>query len=178
MLPVVPMFHAAAWGMPYMAVLNGSKLVFPGPHLDPDSLLDLIESEGVTVAAGVPTIWNGILARLDAEPQRWNTKRVRTMVIGGAAAPPAMIEGFQLRHGLTVTHAWGMTETNPLGTLARVKPNAAARGEDAAASARASQGIPVPFVETRHVADDGRLLPWDGLSMGELEVRGPWVARS
>jgi fatty-acyl-CoA synthase len=178
MLPVVPMFHAAAWGMPYMAVLNGSKLVFPGPHLDPDSLLDLIASEGVTVAAGVPTIWNGILARLDAEPQRWNTKQVRTMVIGGAAAPPAMIDGFQSRHGLTVTHAWGMTETNPLGTLARVKPNVAARGEEAAASARASQGIPVPFVETRHVTDDGRLLPWDGLSMGELEVRGPWVARA
>ena len=178
MLPVVPMFHAAAWGMPYMAVLNGSKLVFPGPHLDPDSLLDLIASEGVTVAAGVPTIWNGILARLDAEPKRWATAQVRTMVIGGAAAPPAMIDGFQKRHGLTVTHAWGMTETNPLGTLARVKPNIAARGEEAAASVRASQGIPVPFVETRHVTDDGRELPWDGLSMGELEVRGPWVARA
>jgi len=177
-LPVVPMFHAAAWGMPYMAVLNGSKLVFPGPHLDPDSLLDLIVGEKVTVAAGVPTIWNGILARLDAEPKRWDMSHVRTMVIGGAAAPPAMIEGFQARHGLAVTHAWGMTETNPLGTLARVKPTVAARGEAAAASARASQGIPVPFVETRHVTDDGRELPWDGLSMGELEVRGPWVARS
>lgn len=177
-LPVVPMFHAAAWGMPYMAMLNGAKIVLPGPHLDPDSLLELMAAEKVTVAAGVPTIWNGILAKLDAEPKRWDLSAVRTMVIGGAAAPPAMIDGFRERHGLIVTHAWGMTETNPLGTLARVTPKVEARGAEAASHARASQGIPVPFVETRHVDDAGKVLAWDGRTMGELEVRGPWVAKS
>lgn len=177
-LPVVPMFHAAAWGLPYMAVLNGSKIVMPGPHLDPESILELVDREGVSVAAGVPTIWNGILAKLDAEPKRWNLTTVRTMVIGGAAAPPAMIDGFRERHGLTITHAWGMTETNPLGTIALVTPGVAARGSEAVAAARASQGIPVPFVETRHVDDADRVLPWDGKSMGELHVRGPWVAQS
>jgi fatty-acyl-CoA synthase len=177
-MPVVPMFHAAAWGLPYIAFANGAKIVFPGPHLDPESLLDLMQAERVTVAAGVPTIWNGILARLDAEPKRWDLSRVRTMIIGGSAAPPAMIDGFQRRHGLVVTHAWGMTETNPLGTIARVKAPIAARGDEAILAARSSQGIPVVFVETRHVDDAGNVLPWDGTSMGELEVRGPWVARS
>lgn len=182
-MPVVPMFHAAAWGLPYMAVMAGAKLVFPGPHLDPESLLDLIHGERITVAAGVPTIWNGILALLDADKaaggaRRWDTSSVRTMVIGGAAAPSAMIEGFERRHGLVVTHAWGMTETNPLGTLALVTPKVRARGPEAVIAVRASQGMPVAFIETRHVDDEGRQLPWDGSKMGELEVRGPWVARA
>ncbi|MFO0551311.1 MAG: long-chain fatty acid--CoA ligase [Polyangiaceae bacterium] len=177
-LPVVPMFHAAAWGLPYIAFLNGAKIVFPGPHLDPESLLDLMAAERVTVAAGVPTIWNGILAKLDAEPKRWDLSSVRSMVIGGSAAPPAMIEGFAKRHNLIVTHAWGMTETNPLGSIARVKPGIRAMGEDAILDARASQGIPVAFVETRHVDDNGQPVAWDRKTMGELEVRGPWVAKS
>lgn len=177
-LPVVPMFHAAAWGLPYQAVINGARLVFPGPHLDPESLLDLMAAQRVTLAAGVPTIWNGILALLDAQPKRWDLGCVRTMIIGGAAAPPSMIEGFEKRHGLVVTHAWGMTEMNPLGTLARVKPKIFARGPDAVLHTRASQGLPIPFVEIRHVDDAGGCLPWDALTMGELEVRGPWVARS
>src|SRR6185503_6505794 len=105
--PVVPMFHAAAWGMPYTAMLAGANVVFPGPHLDPVSLLETMEAERVTVAAGVPTIWLGILQALDAEPERWNLKSVRTMVIGGSAAPPALIDGFKKRHRLDVTHAWG-----------------------------------------------------------------------
>jgi fatty-acyl-CoA synthase len=120
-LPVVPMFHANAWGLPQAAICAGASLVFPGPHLDPTSLLDLMASEKVTVAAGVPTIWLGILALLDQDPKKWDLGAVRSMVIGGSAAPAAMIDGFEKRHGLTVTHAWGMTETNPLGTLARVK---------------------------------------------------------
>lgn len=177
-LPVVPMFHAAAWGTPFASVSSGAKLVFPGPHLDPTSLLDLMEQEKVTVAAGVPTIWLGILQLLDQHPGRWNLSSVRTMLIGGAAAPPSLIEGFEKRHGLVVTHAWGMTETNPLGTLARVKPSVVKRGPEAVLAARASQGIPVPFVELRHVDDQGKPLPWDGVAMGELEVRGPWVASS
>jgi fatty-acyl-CoA synthase len=177
-LPVVPMFHAAAWGLPYVAFATGAKLVFPGCHLDPESLLDVMQAQRVTLAAGVPTIWNGILAKLDAEPKRWELSAMRTMIIGGSAAPPAMIEGFARRHGLRVTHAWGMTETNPLGTVAYVKRSVARAGEEAAASARASQGIPVAYVETRHVDAAGETLPWDGATMGELEVRGPWVARS
>lgn len=177
-LPVVPMFHANAWGLPYAAVCAGSKLVFPGPKLDPVSLLDLMAEERVSIAAGVPTIWLGILAQLDEHPKKWDLAAVRTMVIGGAAAPPSMISGFEERHGLVITHAWGMTETNPLGTLARVKSELLDRTAEERFSARVSQGYPVPFVETRHVADDGRILPRDGETMGELEVRGPWVARS
>jgi fatty-acyl-CoA synthase len=175
--PVVPMFHAAAWGLPYMAVLCGAKLVFPGPHLDPASILSLLSSERVTVAAGVPTIWIGILAALDAAPTAHDLSSIRTMVIGGSAAPPSLIEGFKKRHGLDVTHAWGMTETNPLGSVARVKPHLRGTIEEEL-PVRATQGFAAPFVETRHVDGDGNVLPWDGEKMGELEVRGPWVAGS
>ncbi|MFL5344539.1 MAG: long-chain fatty acid--CoA ligase [Hyalangium sp.] len=177
-LPVVPMFHAAAWGLPYAAVATGAKLVMPGPHLDPTSLLDLMAQERVTIAGGVPTIWLGILALLDQEPKRWDLSSMRTMAIGGSAAPPALIEGFQERHGLTVAHAWGMSELNPVGTLARLKQHHAQADEATKLSLRATQGFPVPFVEQRHVSDTGQVLPWDGSTMGELEVRGPWVASS
>ncbi|WP_257461767.1 long-chain fatty acid--CoA ligase [Archangium lipolyticum] len=177
-LPVVPMFHAAAWGLPFSCVLTGSKVVFPGPHLDPLSLLDLMASERVTVAAGVPTIWLGILALLDQEPKRWDLRSIRSMVIGGAAAPLAMIEGFLHRHGLVVTHAWGMTELNPVGTLARPRRQHAQSSQEERLALRATQGYAVPFVEVRHVSDSGQVLPWDGSTMGELEVRGPWVASS
>jgi fatty-acyl-CoA synthase len=177
-LPVVPMFHAAAWGLPYCAALAGSKLVFPGPHLDPASLLELIAKERVTLAAGVPTIWIGILAALDQAKETWDVSSIRSMVIGGSAAPPSLIEGFQTRHGLTVTHAWGMTETNPLGTVARLKAGMEALPPAEQLAYRASQGYAVPFVETRHTDDEGKILPWDGDTMGELEVRGPWVASS
>jgi len=177
-LPVVPMFHAAAWGLPYSAVLAGSKIVFPGPHLDPQSIVDLMASERVSIAAGVPTIWLGILALLDQEPKRWDLRSVRTMIIGGAAAPPAMIDGFLHRHGLVVTHAWGMTELNPLGTLARPRRHHETLPQPERLAIRATQGYAVPFVEVRHVSDTGQVLPWDGATMGELEVRGPWVASS
>ncbi len=177
-LPVVPMFHANAWGLPHSCAMVGAKLVFPGPKLDPESLLDLMASEKVTFSAGVPTIWIGILALLDANPKRWDLSRLRQMVIGGAAAPPALIDAFQKRHGLAVVHAWGMTETNPLGTISRVKPQLASLPDEKQLAVKASQGFAVPFVETRHVSDDGKLLPWDGETMGELEVRGPFVASS
>jgi fatty-acyl-CoA synthase len=177
-MPVVPMFHANAWGLPHSCAVVGAKLVFPGPKLDPESLLDLMAKEKVTCSAGVPTIWLGILALLDATPKKWDLSNLRQMIIGGSAAPPSLIDGFQKRHGLTVTHAWGMTETNPLGTIARLKPHLETKSDDERLAARASQGYAIPFVETRHVADDGRVLPWDGETMGELEVRGPWVAAS
>jgi fatty-acyl-CoA synthase len=179
-LPVVPMFHANAWGLPHASALAGAKLVLPGPKLDPESLLDLMAAERVTIAGGVPTIWLGILAQLDASANagRWDLSGLRDMIVGGSAAPAAMIDGFQKRHGLRVIHAWGMTETNPVGTVARLKESLSGAPEGARLSARASQGYAVPFVETRHVDDAGRQLPWDGETMGELEVRGPWVAAS
>jgi fatty-acyl-CoA synthase len=177
-LPVVPMFHAAAWGLPYTAVAAGARLVFPGPHLDPASLLDLMAGEKVTVAAGVPTIWLGILQLLDQSPGKWDVSAIRTMLIGGSAAPPAMIDGFERRHGLVVTHAWGMTETSPVGTMARVKKSLSGLDDAAKLSVRASQGYALPLVEQRHVGENGEVLPWDGATMGELEVRGPWVASS
>ncbi len=177
-LPVVPMFHANAWGLPYSAVLSGAKIVFPGPHLDGASLLDLMAAEKVTLAGGVPTIWLGILALLDASPKKWDLSPMRAMVIGGSAAPPSLIDGFAKRHGLQVTHAWGMTEMNPIGTVARLRREHASLPDDARLALRASQGYPVPFVEQRHTSDSGAILPWDGKSMGELEVRGPWVAKA
>lgn len=177
-LPVVPMFHAAAWGLPFTAFMVGSKIVMPGPHLDAVSTLDLMQGEKVTLAGGVPTIWMGILAQLDAAPKKWDLSSMRSMMIGGSAAPPSMIQGFAERHNLDVVHAWGMSETNPLGTLARATPAIKARGTEAVFKARISQGLPAPFVELRVMDDAGNELPWDGESMGELEVRGPWVASS
>jgi fatty-acyl-CoA synthase len=177
-LPVVPLFHANAWGLPYACVASGAKLVFPGPLLDAKSILELMAGERVTIAAGVPTIWLGILHVLDQAPGTYDLSSVRTMLIGGSAAPPSMIDGFSKRHGLEITHAWGMTEMNPLGTVARVKRHLAAGGDDATLAIRSTQGYPAVFVETRHTDDTGRVLPWDGQSMGELEVRGCWVASS
>ncbi len=177
-LPVVPMFHAAAWGLPFAAVATGAKLVFPGPHLDARSLLDLMAAERVTLAGGVPTIWLGILALLDQQPKQWDLSALRFMLIGGSAAPPALIEGFAERHGLQVFHAWGMTELNPIGTVARTRRIHAQADKATRYGVRATQGYACPFVEVRHVSDDGQVLPWDGQTMGELEVRGPWVASS
>src|SRR5207247_10311536 len=117
-LPVVPMFHANAWGYPYIAAMLGSKLVYPGPHLDPESLLEDFVQEGVTWTAGVPTIWLGILQLLDAQPERWDLSRMKGMLVGGSAAPRAMIAGFKERHNLVVCHGWGMTETSPVASMA------------------------------------------------------------
>ncbi|MFP2906506.1 long-chain fatty acid--CoA ligase [Pyxidicoccus sp. 3LFB2] len=177
-LPVVPMFHAAAWGLAFDGIFTGAKLVMPGPHLDPPSLLDLMAAEKVTMAGGVPTIWLGILALLDQDPKKWDLSAMRSMLIGGSAAPPSLIEGFKKRHGLEVVHAWGMTEMSPVGTMAKVKGRLRDASPEEQFSARASQGFALPFVETRVVSDDGKQLPWDGETMGELEVRGPWVASS
>ncbi len=174
-LPVVPMFHANAWGFPFTCALVGADQVFPGPHLDPESLLDAFVQERVTVTAGVPTIWLGILKALDAEPERWDLARLRSMVVGGSAAPRALIEGFERRHGLHVCHAWGMTEMCPLGTVSELTSRERALPEDERFAYRAKQGLPAPFVEIRARGEQG-LVPWDGRTMGELEVRGPWIA--
>ncbi len=175
-LPVVPMFHANAWGYPYVASMIGAKLVYPGPFLDPESLLEDFEAEGVTWTAGVPTLWLGILQLLDEQPGRWDLSKLKGMLVGGSAAPRAMIAGFKERHGLDVVHGWGMTETSPVATTAQLPGDLADADPDARYDTIAMQGLPLPLVELRHRDVDGNLLPWDGESMGELEVRGPWVA--
>jgi fatty-acyl-CoA synthase len=174
-LPVVPMFHANAWGYPYIAAMLGAKLVFPGPHLDPESLLDDLVQEGVTWTAGVPTIWLGILQLLDANPGKWDLSRMKGMLVGGSAAPRAMIAGFKQRQGLSVVHGWGMTETSPVASLSGLPGELAQADEETQFDYIAMQGMPLPFVELR-VRDERGFVPWDGESMGELEIRGPWVA--
>ena len=178
LLPVVPMFHVNAWGLPQACACVGAKVVLPGPKLDAQSLLDLMANEKVTIAAGVPTIWTGILALLDEHPKRWDLSALRHMVIGGTAAPAAMIDGFKKRHGLEVMHAWGMTETSPIGTVSRLKGPLRTADDATKLAARSTQGYPSPLVELRHMSEDGARLPWDGATMGELEVRGAWVASS
>ncbi|MGI8422362.1 MAG: long-chain fatty acid--CoA ligase [Gaiellaceae bacterium] len=174
-LPVVPMFHANAWGFPFTCSLVGAKQVFPGPHLDPASLLELFEDERVTLTAGVPTIWLGILAALDADPKAYDLSSLRGMIVGGSAAPRSMIDGFEQRHGLNVIHAWGMTELAPMGSVASLPLELHEAPRDEQLDFRATQGLPCPLVEIRARSESG-LIPWDGQTMGELEVRGPWVA--
>ncbi len=176
-LPVVPQFHVNAWGIPFAATMVGAKLVMPGPHLDAVSVLDLMQDEKVTCAAGVPTVWLGILEALDREPSRWKLQPKVRMIVGGSAVPESLIRGLD-RHGLEIIHALGMTEMSPIGTVSRLRPSLDAASEDHRYATRALQGIHVPFVETRVVDSDGTLQPHDGKSSGELEVRGPWVAAS
>jgi fatty-acyl-CoA synthase len=174
--PVVPMFHANAWGLPFAAAMTGASQIFPGPHLDPASLLELYAGEGVTLTAGVPTIWMGVLQFLDKAPKAYDLSRLRLMVVGGSAVPISMIRAFQERHGLQILHAWGMTEMSPLGTVSNLTPDLLEAPPDEQFRFRAKQGRPGAFVEIRARGDAG-LVPWDGATMGELEVRGPWIAR-
>jgi fatty-acyl-CoA synthase len=176
-LPVVPMFHVNAWGIPFVATMTGAKQVYPGPHLDPESLLEDFEQEAVTVTAGVPTIFLGVMQTLDAEPGAYDLSKMRTLAVGGSAAPEAMIQGFEERHGLSILHAWGMTEMSPVGTVANLVSELQDASEDEKYRYRAKQGLPLPFIEVRARGESG-FVPWDGQSMGELEVRGPWVSKS
>jgi fatty-acyl-CoA synthase len=174
-LPVVPMFHANAWGLPFTAAMVGAKQVLTGPHYDTPRLLAILQNERVTVASGVPTIWLSVLQYLDNHPGEYDLSALRAVMIGGSAAPPSMIEGFAQRHGIQVIHAWGMTEMAPLGTVCRLPSRLQNAPEEEQARYRAKQGTPVPLVEIRARGADG-LVPWDGKSSGELEVRGAWVA--
>jgi len=176
-LPVVPMFHVNAWGLPFASVLVGAKLMMPGPHLDPASLLEDFEQEGVTFTAGVPTVFLAVLQALDAEPDRYDLSELRSMVIGGSAVPKGVIKAYQERHGIDVVHAWGMTEMSPIGSVAHLPTEIRKLPEEEQLEYKAKQGYPVPFVEVRARGDEG-FAPWDGESLGELEVRGPWVASS
>jgi acyl-CoA synthetase (AMP-forming)/AMP-acid ligase II len=176
-MPVVPMFHANAWGYPYLATMQGAKLVYPGPHLDPESLLDNMHQEKVQWAAGVPTIWMGILRLLDENPGRWDLSSMKAMLVGGSAVPRAMIAAYEARHGLRIVQGWGMTETSPVASTAALPGELQDADDDTRWDFQATAGIPLAFVEIRaRVGDDE--VPWDGEAMGELEVRGPWVAAS
>jgi len=175
-LPVVPMFHVNAWGLPFAAAMLGIKLVLPGPCLDPPSLLELLVSERVTFSAGVPTIWMGILRELEANSSKWNVVPGLRMLVGGSAVPETMIRGYQ-KHGIRLIHGWGMTETSPLGTVSFLKSHMTGWPEDAKVGVLAKQGVPAPFIEIRTVKADG-VCPQDGQTMGELQIRGPWVAAS
>ncbi len=177
-LPVVPMFHVNAWGMPYASVLVGAKLMMPGPHLDPESVLEDFEQEKVTFTAGVPTVFLAVLQALEAEPEKYDLSALRALAIGGSAAPKGVIKAFDENHGLKVIHAWGMTEMSPIGTVANLPSEVRELPEEEQLDYRAKQGYPVPFVEIRGRGDEEDFIPWDGESMGELEVRGPWVASS
>jgi len=172
-LAIVPMFHANAWGLPYAALMAGVSLVMPDRFLQPEPLLAIMASQRPTYAAAVPTIWNAVLAQLERAPQ--DISHLRSVIVGGAAAPPSMMRAFEERHHVTVVHAWGMTETSPLGTVAH--PPAGAAGEREWAY-RVTQGRFPATVQARLTAEDGSVAPNDGKSLGELEVRGPWIAAS
>jgi fatty-acyl-CoA synthase len=175
-LPVVPMFHANAWGYPYLGAMLGAKIVYPGPYLDPESLLDDFVEEGVTWTAGVPTIWLGILQALEANPGRWDLSQMKGMLAGGSAVPRALISAYKKKLGMTVVQGWGMTETSPVASVTDYIGDLADADEETQFDFAAMAGVPLPFVEIRGTADDGTRIPWDGETMGELEVRGPWVA--
>jgi len=184
-LPVAPMFHANAWGLPYTCVMLGSRLILPGPNVDAESVLDLMVQERVTFACGVPTVWLGVLYALETNPQRWKFDSPIRIACGGTAPPERLIRALD-KHGLHILHLWGMTETTPLATVGRLKRHMTEWPEDRQYEARAKQGWPAPFVELRVMrredaapgspVPEGIESPWDGATPGELEIRGPWIA--
>ena len=175
-LPVVPMFHASAWGFPFSCTFVGSTQVFPGPHLDAESLLELLENEKVTMTAGVPTIMRNILNKMDSSSHKFKLF-LRKIVLGGSPVPRTLIESFQERYGISVLNSWGMTEISPLGSTSILTSKLQKASKEVQYDHAIKQGMPVPFVEIRGRNELG-IIPWDGESMGELEVRGPWVASS
>ncbi len=172
-LPVVPMFHANAWGLAHSAVMSGASLVMPGSDLSPPALVDLIESEQVTIAAGVPTIWMGVLPLLEGR----DVSSLRRIPCGGSAVPKALSEGFRAATGLPILQAWGMTETSPIASVCRIRSALTGKSDSDLADVRTAQGIAVPGVEIR-IVEPGTTneLPWDGVASGELQARGPWIA--
>jgi 3-(methylthio)propionyl---CoA ligase len=174
-LPVVPMFHVNAWGIPYSAALTGCKLVFPGGALDGKSVYELIEAEKVTYAAGVPTVWQMLLGHMKPGNLKFST--LKRTVIGGSACPPAMIQSFQDDYGVEVLHAWGMTEMSPLGTLNTLKNKQLGLPPDEQMKIRLKQGRAIFGVDMKIVGDDGQELPWDGKTYGDLLVKGPWIVK-
>jgi 3-(methylthio)propionyl---CoA ligase len=172
-LPVVPMFHVNAWGIPYSAALTGCKLVFPGPALDGKSVYDLLESEKVTFAAGVPTVWQMLLGHMQANGLRFST--LKRTVIGGSACPPAMINAFNDEYGVDVLHAWGMTEMSPLGTLCTLKNKHLLLSKEEQMKIRLKQGRAIYGMDMKIIDEAGKELPHDGKAFGDLLVKGPWI---
>ena len=172
-LPVVPMFHANAWGLAHSSVMAGANLVMPGPDLSAPAIAGLMESERVTLAAGVPTIWNGVIDELDGR----DLSALTRIACGGSAVPRALSERYREKVGLPILQAWGMTETSPIGSVSRVKSTLEGLPEEELAGIRASQGLPAPLVEIR-IVEPGTTdeLPWDGEARGELQAAGPWIA--
>ncbi|ORW01984.1 long-chain fatty acid--CoA ligase [Mycobacterium kyorinense] len=173
-LPIVPMFHANAWGLPYAALMAGADLVLPDRHLDAKSLVDMVEKLRPTVAGAVPTIWNDVLHYLDRDPDH-DMSSLRLVACGGSAVPVSLMRTFEEKHGVQIRQLWGMTETSPMATMAWPPPGTA---DDQHWPLRATQGQPVCGVEARIVDDDNNVLPNDGDAVGELEVRGPWITGS
>src|SRR3954447_19987227 len=174
-MPVVPMFHANAWGLCQAAVMAGANLAMPGANMQPKALAELMETEKVTLAAGVPTIWMGVLPELKGR----DLSHLRDILCGGSAVPKALSERYREQIGLPILQAWGMTETSPVATTGRIKSTLVDRSEEELADQRALQGVPVPLVEVR-IVDPGseEELPWDGEARGELQAAGPWIASS
>lgn len=181
LLPVAPMFHANAWGTPYAAVMMGVKLVFPGPHLHPDDLLDLMQLEPPTLALGVPTIWLGMIQAYERalveQPGRWKLPAGMRSLVGGAAVPEALIRAFD-RHGVWVQQGWGMTETSPLATVSYPRTELREAGADERYRRAAMAGVPAPLVDLRIRTAEGHDAPRDGRTMGEIQVRGPFITGS
>jgi acyl-CoA synthetase (AMP-forming)/AMP-acid ligase II len=175
-LAVVPMFHANAWGLPYTGCMLGSKQVFPGAMMDGTSICQLLQDEKVTFTAGVPTIWLGVMNELLAHPGKYDLSNLKSMLCGGSAPPRAMIEWFETNVGIDFIHAWGMTETSPLGCINRLKPHMQDWSKEEKLDVKQRAGIPAPGLSLRIVDDEGNEVPHDGVSMGRLLVRGPWIA--
>ena len=172
-LPIVPMFHVNAWGLPYAVPLAGASFVMPGRHLDGPSVADLMNTERVSFSAGVPTVWMGLLAHLQKTGERLTT--LKRLVTGGSACPPMLAEAFERDYGVSVIHAWGMSETSPLGTIFAPLPGFEALSAAEQRALMLKQGRPVPGLQIRIVDDQGAELPWDGHTFGNLQARGPWV---
>jgi fatty-acyl-CoA synthase len=175
-LPAMSMFHANAWGLPYAAVMTGCKLVFPGPDLQPESLLNAMQEEKVTLTGAVPTVWLAVLECLERDPGRWKLEDGMRILVAGSAAPEMLFRGFD-KFGITIIQPWGMTETTPICTFSVPKPHMQSWPEDRKHEVRAKQGLPSPFIDLRAVGENGEI-PWDGEAVGELQVRGPWVTAS
>jgi len=174
-LPLAPMFHANAWGVPYTAVMTGTKLVLLGPVVEADFILDTMIQEGVTVANAVPTVWINVLEALEKNPGRWRFEKPIRVVSGGTAPPMELMRRLD-RHGIRILHLWGMTETSPMATTGHLKSRMRGWSDEQLYEVRAKQGWPVPLIEIRVMRPDGEV-PWDGRTPGEIEIRGPWVAR-
>lgn len=175
-MAVVPMFHANAWGLPYSGCMLGFKQVFPGPTMDGATICQLLQDEQVTITAGVPTIWMGVKLELEANPGKYDLSHLRAMTCGGSAPPRALIDWFETQLGVNFLQAWGMTETSPVGTVARLKPKMKNWPRERILDVKQRCGVIAPGLEARIEGADGNEVPHDGVTMGSLLVRGPWVA--